>query len=98
MSQRNQEKRQKGSVSFLWDPAFLINLGVFVRGIAFCLTYTQILRTPSFFFYSVNFRGFEIVGTVFLWVGFGLMGGTKKVHCVYSYRLGLCCVVVLWIV
>lgn len=77
-------------MSFLWDPAFLINLGVFVCGIAFCLTHTN----TKFFIYSVNFRGFEIVGTVFLWVGFGLMGGRKKVHCVYSYRLGLCCVVV----
>lgn len=51
-------------------------------------------QNTKFFIYSVNFRGFEIVRIVFLWVGFGLMGGRNKVHCVYSYRLGLCCVVV----
>lgn len=51
-------------------------------------------QNTKFFFLFGELSWLRNRGTVFLWVGFGLMGGRKKVHCVYSYRLGLCCVVV----
>ena len=83
-------------MSFLWDPAFLINLGVFVRGIAFCLTYTQILRTPSFFFLFGEFSWLRNSGYCVFMGWFWIDGRDEEsALCVFlsSRALLRCCVV-----